>query len=267
MRSKLEEEHGQTDGRKWPTNLGWRRGGYYYGNGTGHTAWCSEISPLTSLDACNSGASSDVKEPVSLHQAVLGLLRRFAYEMILADHEHFKTLAWLCMMARWHHWRHSRSHVPFLSLAAWPSSRSYFGPSPSNSMEQTYQIRAYDFGVQICFLENQQAWPQRTSPSTMLLTYKSSNSTILYPVQFMMITTYKKPTFSSVPCVLIISVTVTKWLCIVYGIRHITRLFFFYSSPDSSHTLWWWIVEYSGGETSTLEFLPKTKLSGLNSWP
>ena len=27
--------------------------------------------------------------------------------------------------------------------------------------------------------------------------------------------------------------------------------FFFYSSPDSSHTLWW-IVEYSGGETSTL---------------
>ena len=27
--------------------------------------------------------------------------------------------------------------------------------------------------------------------------------------------------------------------------------FIFYSSPDSSHTLWW-IVEYSGGETSTL---------------
>ena len=34
------------------------------------TAWCSEIGSLTSLDACNSGASSDFKEPISLHQAV-----------------------------------------------------------------------------------------------------------------------------------------------------------------------------------------------------
>ena len=33
-------------------------------------AWCSEIGSLTSLDACNSGASSDVREPISLHQAV-----------------------------------------------------------------------------------------------------------------------------------------------------------------------------------------------------
>ena len=35
------------------------------------TAWCSEISSLTSLDACNSGASSDRRKPISLHQAVL----------------------------------------------------------------------------------------------------------------------------------------------------------------------------------------------------
>ena len=34
------------------------------------TDWCSEIGSLTSLDACNSGASSDVREPISLHQAV-----------------------------------------------------------------------------------------------------------------------------------------------------------------------------------------------------
>ena len=34
------------------------------------TAWCSEIGSLMSLDACNSGASSDVREPISLHQAV-----------------------------------------------------------------------------------------------------------------------------------------------------------------------------------------------------
>ena len=35
-----------------------------------HLAWCSEIGSLTSLDACNSGASSDRREPISLHQAV-----------------------------------------------------------------------------------------------------------------------------------------------------------------------------------------------------
>ena len=34
------------------------------------TAWCSEIGSLTSLDACNSGASSDVRELISLRQAV-----------------------------------------------------------------------------------------------------------------------------------------------------------------------------------------------------
>ena len=34
------------------------------------TAWCSEIGSLTSLDACNSGASSDVREPISLDQTV-----------------------------------------------------------------------------------------------------------------------------------------------------------------------------------------------------
>ena len=35
-----------------------------------YTAWCSEIGSLTSLDACNSGAFCDVREPISLHQAV-----------------------------------------------------------------------------------------------------------------------------------------------------------------------------------------------------
>ena len=34
------------------------------------TAWCSEIGSLTSLDACYSGACSDIKEPISLHQDV-----------------------------------------------------------------------------------------------------------------------------------------------------------------------------------------------------
>ena len=35
-----------------------------------HTAWCSEIGSLTSLNACNSCSCNDVTEPISLHQAV-----------------------------------------------------------------------------------------------------------------------------------------------------------------------------------------------------
>ena len=38
-----------------------------------HSAWCSEIGSLTSLDACNSGASSDVREPISLHHTLLSV--------------------------------------------------------------------------------------------------------------------------------------------------------------------------------------------------
>ena len=40
----------------------------------GCTAWCSEIGSLTSLDVRNSGVFSDVREPISLHQAVLECL-------------------------------------------------------------------------------------------------------------------------------------------------------------------------------------------------
>ena len=39
-----------------------------------NTAWCSEIGSLTSRDACNSGASSDRRGPISLHQAVQTLV-------------------------------------------------------------------------------------------------------------------------------------------------------------------------------------------------
>ena len=38
--------------------------------GRTNTAWCSETGSLTSLDACSSGAFSDAREPISLHQAV-----------------------------------------------------------------------------------------------------------------------------------------------------------------------------------------------------
>ena len=49
--------------------------GVYFTENTGFdsctcTEWCGEIGSPTSLDACNSGASSDVREPISLHQAV-----------------------------------------------------------------------------------------------------------------------------------------------------------------------------------------------------
>ena len=42
-----------------------------------------------------------------------GLPRLVTCEVIPADHEHFVSLAWPCMMVRWHHWHHKRSHVPF----------------------------------------------------------------------------------------------------------------------------------------------------------
>ena len=39
------------------------------------TAWCSEIGSLVSLDAPEFHAISDVRETISLHQAVLGMLK------------------------------------------------------------------------------------------------------------------------------------------------------------------------------------------------
>ena len=44
---------------------------YFLNLGFFYTAWCSEIGSLTSLDAWNSGAFIDVKEPISPHQAAL----------------------------------------------------------------------------------------------------------------------------------------------------------------------------------------------------
>ena len=45
------------------------------------------------------------------------LQRHVTYELIPADHEHFESLIWPCVIARWHHWRHKRSQVPFFSLS------------------------------------------------------------------------------------------------------------------------------------------------------
>ena len=45
------------------------------------TAWCSEIGSLTSRDARNSGASSDRRGPISLHQAVLEIEKEIVLEV------------------------------------------------------------------------------------------------------------------------------------------------------------------------------------------
>ena len=81
-------------GRKWPKNVGWRRRGRYYITGARHQEF-------------------EAAEWSWIQPDLIGLLRQVAYELILADHEHIESLAWPCMKARWHHWRHKHSHVPF----------------------------------------------------------------------------------------------------------------------------------------------------------
>ena len=128
QRSKFEQEHSEADGWVWPKNLECRRRGRY----------------------CVTGARRQEFEAVEswIRPGVMDLLRQNAYELIPADHEYFESLAWSCMIARWHHWRHKRSYVPIFSPSVWPSSCPNFdlGLSPLNS--QNCQIRAYDFGVQ-----------------------------------------------------------------------------------------------------------------------
>ena len=46
------------------------------------TAWCSGIGSLTSLNACDSGASSDVREPISLHRPVQLSSQYFAHPFV-----------------------------------------------------------------------------------------------------------------------------------------------------------------------------------------
>ena len=78
---------------KWPKKFGWQRHGPLLWH------WCQ-------------GSKIRASELSWTWPDVIGLLRQVAYELIPADQEHFKSLAWHCMIARWHHWRHKRSHVP-----------------------------------------------------------------------------------------------------------------------------------------------------------
>ena len=69
--------------------------------------------------------------------------QRTSHNWSPVDHEHFEWLASPCMIARWHHWCHKRSHEPIFSSTVWLSSRSNFDvePLPSDFTEKIYQIR------------------------------------------------------------------------------------------------------------------------------
>ena len=68
-----------------------------------YRAWRSEIGSLTSLDACNSGASSEVREPISLHQAV--------YVTLVKAEACVRTYARTHARARTHTHTHTHTHA------------------------------------------------------------------------------------------------------------------------------------------------------------
>ena len=69
LRSKLEQEHGQTGDQKWPNCLGWQiHNQYYITGGRRHKFGSAEWS------------------------------RPVTYAVISADHEHFESLTWPCMI-------------------------------------------------------------------------------------------------------------------------------------------------------------------------
>ena len=118
---------------KWPKNLGWPRRGRHYITGAGRQEF-------------------EAPERSWIRPSVIGSERQIIY-VFPADHEHFELLAWPCMIARWHHWRHKRSHVSFF--------RCQFDRHPIRILtsdlhhrilrKNICQIRAYDFGVRFSF--------------------------------------------------------------------------------------------------------------------
>ena len=71
------------------------------------------------------------------------------------------------MKARWHHWHHKRSHVPFFfcclfdHLPVWISTLDLHHRTQRT---KTYQIRACDFGVQFSFKNNQASFLEPPPP-------------------------------------------------------------------------------------------------------
>ena len=69
-------------------------------------------------------------EWTGIRLGLVGFLGQVAYELISANHERFKPLAWPCMKPMWYHWRHKPSHLPFFP-SVWPFLCSIFNLSPS----------------------------------------------------------------------------------------------------------------------------------------
>ena len=79
------------------------------------TALCSEIGSLMSLNACNSGASSDVREPISLPQAVCVYMWVHVYSLgtvKLTDWRHLMWVSTLINLDR-RYWAKHAAQTPF----------------------------------------------------------------------------------------------------------------------------------------------------------
>ena len=78
-------------------------------------------------------------------------LQSVEYKVIPTDYADFESLAWPCMIARWHHGRHNACTCHFFAvcLTVFPFRISTLEPSPSDATKKVYEIRAYDFGIQL----------------------------------------------------------------------------------------------------------------------
>ena len=117
--------------RKWPKHLGWWRCGRYYVTGARRQEF-------------------EAVEWSENRPGVIGVLWQVAHELILADLDHFESLAWPFTMAKWYHWRHKCSNVQLISIYVWPSSCSNFdvGPLKSDSTEKCLSDHSLWFGVE-----------------------------------------------------------------------------------------------------------------------
>ena len=102
-RSIFEQEHG-TDGRKWPKTLGWRRPGRCYAPGARRQEF-------------------EAARWYWIRPGMTGLLWQVACELILADQEHFESLAWLAWLRGGTTDVTNARTCHFFSLSVWSSSR------------------------------------------------------------------------------------------------------------------------------------------------
>ena len=126
----------QTDGRKCPKNLGWQ--------------WRDQH--------CVTGARRqgfEVAEWSWIWPGVIHFfLRQVVYKFIPVGHEHYKLLAWPCMIASWHHYVTNARTCHFFAVCLAVllfDFRSTTFTIDRLLRKKIYQIRAYDCGVQYSF--------------------------------------------------------------------------------------------------------------------